>query len=59
NAVKDLEDSPIEKLFITNSIQLSEEKQKCEKIVQLSIAELLAIAIKKIHLEESISILFR
>jgi len=59
NAIKNLEESPIEKLFITNSVPLSEEKGKCEKIVQLSIAELLAIAVKKIHIEESLSILFR
>ncbi|MCK4700769.1 MAG: ribose-phosphate pyrophosphokinase, partial [Bacteroidales bacterium] len=58
NAIKNLEDSPIEKLFITDSIPLSKEK-KSKKIIQLSIAELLAIAIKKIHIEESISILFR
>jgi hypothetical protein len=59
NAIKNLEESPIEKLFISNSIALTEEKKKCKKIIQLTIAELLAIAIKKIHLEESISILFR
>lgn len=59
NAIKNLENSPIDKLFITNSVPLNEEKKKCEKIIQLSIAELLASAIKKIHLEESISILFR
>jgi len=59
NAISDLEASPIEKLFITNTIPLSEEKRRCEKIVQLSIAEMLAIAIKKVHLEESISVLFR
>jgi ribose-phosphate pyrophosphokinase len=53
------EDSPIEKLFITNTIPLSGEKKMCKKVVQLSIAEMLAIAIKKIHIEESISILFR
>lgn len=58
-AIKRIEDSPIEKVFITNTIPLNEEKAKCPKIVQLSIAELLAIAIKKIHIEESISILFR
>lgn len=58
NAIKNLEDSPIEKLFITDSIPLTKEK-KSKKIIQLSIAELLAIAIKKIHIEESISILFR
>jgi len=59
NAIKNLEESPIEKLFITNSAPLSKEKAKCKKIVQLSIAELLANAIKKIHIEESLSILFR
>jgi ribose-phosphate pyrophosphokinase len=59
NAIENLENSDIEKLFITNTIPLSPEKQQCEKIVQLSIAEMLSIAIKKIHIEESISILFR
>lgn len=58
-AISNLESSPIEKLYITDSIMLSPEKQKCKKIVQLSIAELLAVAIKKIHIEESLSILFR
>ncbi|MCF7792595.1 MAG: ribose-phosphate pyrophosphokinase [Candidatus Cloacimonetes bacterium] len=58
-AIVNLEKAPIEKVFITNSVPLSKEKQKCKKIVQLSIAELLATAIKKIHIEESLSILFR
>lgn len=59
NAIKNLEESAIDKLFITDSIPLGEEKKKCEKIIQLTIAELLASAIKKVHLEESLSILFR
>ncbi len=59
NAIQNLEESPIEKLFITNSVPLSNEKKKCKKIVQLSVAELLATAIKKIHKKESLSILFR
>ncbi len=59
NAVANIENSPIEKLFVTNSIPLREEKKKSKKIVQLSIAEMLSMAIKKIHIEESISILFR
>ncbi len=58
-AIKNIEDSPIEKLFITNTIPLDYDKRKNKKIVQLSIAELLATAIKKIHMEESLSILFR
>ncbi len=58
-AIENLENSPIDKLYITNSIPLTPEKEKCNKIVQLSIAEMLAMAIKKIHIEESLSILFR
>lgn len=58
-AIENIESSTIEKLFITNSIPLSAQKIKCKKIEQLSIAEMLAIAIKKIHIEESLSILFR
>jgi len=58
-AIENLEKSPIDKLYITNSIPLTPEKEKCDKIVQLSIAEMLAMAIKKIHIEESLSILFR
>jgi ribose-phosphate pyrophosphokinase len=58
DAVDKINNSPIEKLFITNSVPLPEEK-KSEKIVQISIAEMLAVAIKKIHAEESLSILFR
>jgi len=59
NAIERIENSPIEKIYITDSIPLSKEKKQCKKIVQLSIAELLATAIKKIHIEESLSILFR
>ncbi len=59
NAIENIENSPIEKIFVTDSIPLSEEMKKCKKIEQLSIAELLAIAIKKIHRDESLSILFR
>ena len=59
HAVQNIMESPIEKLFVTNTIPLSEEAVQCPKIVQLSIAEMLAIAIKKIHIEESLSILFR
>jgi len=58
-SVENLDKSPIEKLYVTNTIPLNEEKAKCKKIVQLSIAEMLAMAIKKIHIEESLSVLFK
>ncbi|MDD5692830.1 MAG: ribose-phosphate pyrophosphokinase [Candidatus Omnitrophica bacterium] len=47
----------LEKLLITDSIPLSEEK-KHPKIQVLSVAGLLAEAIKRIHNEESVSCLF-
>jgi ribose-phosphate pyrophosphokinase len=47
----------LEKLLITNSIPLSEEK-KHPRIEVLSVAELLGEAIKRIHHEESVSSLF-
>ncbi len=47
----------LEKLLISDSVPLSPEKQH-EKIHVLSVANLLAEAIKRIHNEESISCLF-
>ena len=58
SAVKDLEASPIEQLFISNTIPLSPQAAACKKITQLSIAEMLAKAITNIHKEESLSVLF-
>jgi len=59
NAAENIESSPIDTLFITNSIPLSQKNRECKKIIPLSIAEMLSIAIKKVHNEESISILFQ
>jgi ribose-phosphate pyrophosphokinase len=47
----------LEKLLISDSVPLSAEKQH-EKIQVLSVANLLAEAIKRIHNEESVSCLF-
>lgn len=55
NAVERIEDSPLKELLITNTIPFS---RKSKKIKVLSVAELLAEAIKRIHTEESISCLF-
>jgi ribose-phosphate pyrophosphokinase len=57
NAVAKLQKSPLSKLIVTNSIPLPPEKQT-EKIVSLSIANLLGKAIKNIHDETSVTSLF-
>lgn len=49
--------SPIKMIFVTNTIPCNHEK-KHKKIKVLSIAPLLAEAIKRIHNEESVSCLF-
>ncbi|MEA1988444.1 MAG: ribose-phosphate pyrophosphokinase, partial [Pseudomonadota bacterium] len=40
---------------VSNTIPLSAEAQKCDRIRQLSVAEMLAETIRRIHMEESVS----
>jgi ribose-phosphate pyrophosphokinase len=56
-AIKRINDSSIKKLFVTNTIPVEDGKRH-KKIEVLSIAPLLAEAIKRIHNEESVSCLF-
>jgi ribose-phosphate pyrophosphokinase len=56
-AIQRLRDAPIKQLVITDSIPLPPEKQ-LPNIVQLSVAPLLAETIKRIHHNESVSVLF-
>src|ERR687891_2951130 len=57
-AIDLIERSPIDKLIVTNTIPLSAERAKCQKIVVLSVARLLGQAIRSIHEETSVSSLF-
>jgi ribose-phosphate pyrophosphokinase len=57
-AVERIEQSPLEEVVFTNSIPLSGEARKSKKIKSLSIAKLLAEAIRSIHEETSVSVLF-
>jgi len=56
-AIERINKSEIKKLVVTDTITMDETKQS-DKIVQLSVAELLGEAIRRIHNEESVSALF-
>ena len=57
-AIDRIEKSPIDRLIVTNTIPLTENKARCDKIKVLSVARLLGQAIKSIHEETSVSSLF-
>ncbi len=57
-AIDRINESVIEEVIVTNTIPLDSKKERCKKLVVLSIAPLLAEAIKRIHEESSISSLF-
>jgi ribose-phosphate pyrophosphokinase len=57
-AIGRLQASPLTSIVVTDTIPLSEEAKKLKNIKQLSLAELLGEAIKRIHLHESVSQLF-
>lgn len=57
-AIDRINESVIEEVIVTNTIPLDSKKERCKKLVVLSIAPLLAEAIKRIHEESSISTLF-
>jgi ribose-phosphate pyrophosphokinase len=57
-AIERIEASALKEVVFTNSIPLSEEAKKSGKVRSLSIAKLMAAAIKSIHEETSVSNLF-
>jgi ribose-phosphate pyrophosphokinase len=57
-AVERIESSELKEVVLTNSIPLSDEGRKSKKIKSLSIAKLMADAIRSIHEETSVSTLF-
>jgi len=58
DAIKNIEKSELDELVVTDTIQLSDEAKKCKKIRQLSVSNLLAESIIRVHTEESLSSLF-
>ena len=57
-AVANIEKSVLDELVVTNTIPLKDDAIACAKIRQLSIAELIAESIRRVHEEESIGTLF-
>jgi len=57
-AIEKISESPLSRLIVTDSIPLDDGKRRCDKIVVLSIAELMAKAIRNIHEEASVTSLF-
>jgi ribose-phosphate pyrophosphokinase len=58
SAVERITNSELDELVVTNTVPLSEAAASCNKIRQLSIAELLAETMSRIYKEESVSSLF-
>ncbi len=57
-AIDNIEDSVIDELVVTDTIALSEAAAACDRIRQVSIADMLAETMRRVHLEESISSLY-
>ncbi len=57
-AIDRINDSYIEEIVITDTIPLGDKADKTKKVNVLSVAELLAEAIRRIHQDESVSSLF-
>jgi ribose-phosphate pyrophosphokinase len=58
NAVKTITDSELDECVVANTISLSPEAEKCDKIRQLNLAGMLSEAIFRIHTSESLSSMF-
>ena len=57
-AIENIENSKLDELVVTDTIPLQEGAANCSRIRQLSIAEMLAETMRRIHMEESVSSLF-
>jgi ribose-phosphate pyrophosphokinase len=58
SAIERVNNSVLEELIVTNTINLDSKKEQCKKLTALSIAPVIGEAIKRIHEETSISSLF-
>jgi ribose-phosphate pyrophosphokinase len=57
-AIERIQNSAIEEVVVTNTVQLRENALACKKIQQLSVAKIFGEAIRRIHSADSLSSLF-
>ncbi|THB67311.1 MAG: ribose-phosphate diphosphokinase [Gammaproteobacteria bacterium] len=57
-AIERISNSELDQLVVSDTIPLTDAGQACDKIRQLSMAEMLAETIRRVHLEESVSSMF-
>lgn len=57
-AIQNIENSALDEIVVTDTIPLTPEAQQCKKIRVVSLGAMLASAIKRINVEESVSSLF-
>lgn len=57
-AIDNIEASSLDELVVTDSLPLNDAAQNCSRIRQLSIAEMLAETMRRIHQEESVSSIY-
>ncbi len=58
NALKNIEESVLDELVVTDTVPLDERIQSCSRIRQLTVSGLLAETIRRISFDESVSTLF-
>ena len=58
NAIEKISASELDEMVVTDTIPLNDEARACDKIRQLSVAEMLAETMRRISFEESVSSLY-
>jgi len=58
SAITNIVNSPLDGIVVTDTIPLSEEAKNCSKIRQVTLSGMLAQAIQRINVEESVSSMF-
>jgi ribose-phosphate pyrophosphokinase len=59
SAIERIEASMLDEIVVTDTIPLTDEARKCDRVTQLSLDRLLAESIRRVSNEESLSAMFR